>query len=164
MVGIWAPSRCKLSIWLMLQNRVWTADRLLRRQWPNQYFCPPCIRNLETIAHLLRECPFSRRIWERISGWVSLLSLHPQQWDDGAMVAAWFGNLSAVRPASTAKGIRSLVILVCWSVWCECNMRIFQKVERRADQVIAAIQCEARQWSKAGSKWLGAVIAQSVSE
>jgi hypothetical protein len=36
----------------MLQNRVWTADRLLRRQWPNQYFCPPCIRNLETIAHL----------------------------------------------------------------------------------------------------------------
>jgi hypothetical protein len=43
-------------------------------------------------------------------------------------------------------------------------MRIFQKAKRRADQVVAAIQCEARQWSKACSKWLGAVIAQSVSE
>jgi hypothetical protein len=28
----WAPSCCKLSIWLMVQNRVWTTDRLLARE------------------------------------------------------------------------------------------------------------------------------------
>jgi hypothetical protein len=27
----WAPSRCKVFIWLMLQRRIWTADRLLLR-------------------------------------------------------------------------------------------------------------------------------------
>jgi hypothetical protein len=160
---VWAPSRCKFSIWLMLQNRVWKADRLLRREWPNEYFCPLCIRNLETIAHLLKECPFTRSTWERINSWASLPSLHPQQWDDGAMLVAWFGSLSVARPASAAKGIRSLVTLDCWSVWCERNTRIFQKGERNVDQVVAAIQCEARQWSKAGSKRLGVVIAQSVS-
>jgi hypothetical protein len=37
---VWAPSRCKFFVWLMLQNRIWTADRLLMREWPNQYFCP----------------------------------------------------------------------------------------------------------------------------
>jgi hypothetical protein len=31
---VWASSRCKFMIWLMLQNRVWMADRLLLRQWP----------------------------------------------------------------------------------------------------------------------------------
>jgi hypothetical protein len=75
----------------------------------------------------------------------------------------WFGNLSVARPASRAKGIRSLVILVCWSVWCERNKRIFQKAERNIDQVVAAIQGEARQWSKAGSKCLGAVCKRVVS-
>jgi hypothetical protein len=45
---VWAPSRCKFFLWLMLQNRIWTADRLLMREWPNQYFCPLCRRNLET--------------------------------------------------------------------------------------------------------------------
>jgi hypothetical protein len=39
---IWAPSWCKFFTWLMIQNRVWTADRLLLREWPNEYFCPLC--------------------------------------------------------------------------------------------------------------------------
>jgi hypothetical protein len=51
---VWVPSCCKFFVWmlqnrvcnffvwLMLQNRVWTADRLLLRQWPNEYFCPLC--------------------------------------------------------------------------------------------------------------------------
>jgi hypothetical protein len=29
---VWAPSRCKFFIWLMLQNKVWTADRLLLKE------------------------------------------------------------------------------------------------------------------------------------
>jgi hypothetical protein len=34
---------------------------LLQRQWPNEYFCPLCIRNLETSMHLLRESEFSNQ-------------------------------------------------------------------------------------------------------
>jgi hypothetical protein len=39
---VWAPSRCNFFIWLMLQNRIWIADRLLLREWPNDYLCPLC--------------------------------------------------------------------------------------------------------------------------
>jgi hypothetical protein len=53
----------------MLQNRLWTADRLLLRQWPNEYFCPLGVRNLETIRHLHMECPFTQPAWEQISEW-----------------------------------------------------------------------------------------------
>jgi hypothetical protein len=60
---VWAPSRCKFFMWLLLQNRVWTADRLLLREWPNNYFCSLCWRNLETAAHLFVECPELICLW-----------------------------------------------------------------------------------------------------
>jgi hypothetical protein len=56
---VWVLLRCKFFIWLMLQNQVWMADRLLLCKWPNEYFCPLCIHNLETVAHLLMECVYS---------------------------------------------------------------------------------------------------------
>jgi hypothetical protein len=52
---VWAPSRCNFFTWLLLQNHVLTADRLLQREWPNQYFCTLCCRNLETSVHLMSE-------------------------------------------------------------------------------------------------------------
>ena len=55
----WAPAKHRLLAWLMVQNRVLTADRLMARQWPNCYFCQLCIHNLETAEHLLIECPWS---------------------------------------------------------------------------------------------------------
>jgi hypothetical protein len=142
---VWAPSRCKFFVWLMLQNRVWRADRLLLHQWPNEYFCPLRVRGLETITQLLRECPLMQSIWARISGWVSLPRLHPQQWNDDSVLATWYGDLSGALPAPKAKGVKSLIILVCWTVWREHNRRIFDRVERNAGQVVAALQSEARQ-------------------
>jgi hypothetical protein len=49
--GIESTLPTKFFIWLMLQNRIWTADRMQQREWPNQYFCSFCHRNLETVGH-----------------------------------------------------------------------------------------------------------------
>ena len=35
----WAPPKVKFFAWLALQDRIWTADRLEKRDWPN---CGPC--------------------------------------------------------------------------------------------------------------------------
>jgi hypothetical protein len=78
--NVWAPSRCRFFLWLMLQNHVWIADRLMQREWPNQYFCPFCIRNMEIVAHLFTECPVVRQLWLEISNWASLPCFHPQSW------------------------------------------------------------------------------------
>jgi hypothetical protein len=63
-----APPKCKLFIWLMLQYRIWTAARLLIREWPNEYFCQLCLRNLETTHHLFYECPMAAEIWRQVGG------------------------------------------------------------------------------------------------
>lgn len=47
----WASANCKIFSWLVLQNRVWTANQLQIRRWPNNYFCQLCFRNLETVNH-----------------------------------------------------------------------------------------------------------------
>jgi hypothetical protein len=36
--NVWAPSRYKLFLWLMLQNQVWTANRLLQRNGQTNTF------------------------------------------------------------------------------------------------------------------------------
>jgi hypothetical protein len=56
---------------------VWTAARLLIRQWPNEYFCQLCVRNLETATHLFVECPIAKTVWDRVAQWGRLPSLLP---------------------------------------------------------------------------------------
>jgi hypothetical protein len=152
--GAWAPSRCKLSIWLMVQNRVWTADRLLAREWPNQYFCPLCYRNLETIDHLLIKCPLSRQAWSQVSSWTSQPQLHPQSRSPNWGVPEWYNRFACASRSSTAKGVCSIVILVCCSIWKERNARIFDGHEKSISQLVTECRDEARLWVRAGAKAL----------
>lgn len=36
---VWATPSCKFFLWLLLQDRLWTSQRLQLRGWPNNYFC-----------------------------------------------------------------------------------------------------------------------------
>jgi hypothetical protein len=36
------PPKCKFFSWLVFQNRLWTADRLIDRGWLNQKVCMLC--------------------------------------------------------------------------------------------------------------------------
>jgi hypothetical protein len=44
---VWAPPKTKSLAWLALKNRLWTADRLEKRRWPNCGICPLCKRTTE---------------------------------------------------------------------------------------------------------------------
>jgi hypothetical protein len=112
---VWASSQCKFLSWLMLQNRVWTADRLLLREWPNDYFCPLCQRNLETVIHLFQECLVARQVWMEIGNWSLIPSFHPGSWGAIKGMQNWFGNLcgTAQQTAAVTKGAHS------WTIWKE---------------------------------------------
>uniref|UniRef100_A0A0E0CVM4 Uncharacterized protein n=1 Tax=Oryza meridionalis TaxID=40149 RepID=A0A0E0CVM4_9ORYZ len=44
----------------------------------------------------------------------------------------------------------TLVLLVCWMIWKERNMRVFQNQSRTAGFLFAAIKDEAAIWKEAG--------------
>jgi hypothetical protein len=161
---VWAPLQYKFFVWLLLQNRIWTADRLMSREWPKQYFCPLCNRNLETTDHLLIECPWSRRIWMDISRWTSSSCLQPHCWRASWGVMEWFSRLTVSSGSAKAKGRRSLVILVCWAIWRERNSRIFEAEEKSLPRLLAAIRDEAMLWVQARAKHLSLLVGSQCSE
>lgn len=56
----------KDEAWLVIHNRLWTADRLQCRGWPNCEFCPLCNQVLESAAHLLYQYRYTIRVWNDI--------------------------------------------------------------------------------------------------
>jgi hypothetical protein len=76
----WAPPKVKFFAWLVNQGRIWTADRLAKRGWPNCGLCPLCKQHTESIDHLFVHCRFTIRIWGLLKEWAGLNELHPMQW------------------------------------------------------------------------------------
>uniref|UniRef100_A0A453GU55 Reverse transcriptase zinc-binding domain-containing protein n=1 Tax=Aegilops tauschii subsp. strangulata TaxID=200361 RepID=A0A453GU55_AEGTS len=62
----WAPSKVKFFAWLALQDRLWHADRLEKRGWPNCGPCPLCRRVQECGPHLFFRCRFTLRLWNLV--------------------------------------------------------------------------------------------------
>jgi hypothetical protein len=73
----WAPPKCKLFSWLIIQNWVWMADRLARRGWPNGRNCPLCRCHDESAAHLIFKCRLSVRLWTMIMDWLRIHDFDP---------------------------------------------------------------------------------------
>ena len=74
------PQKCKFFAWLVISNRIWTADSLHRRGWPNCNLCPLCQQVPESAAHLLFQCRYTIRVWGMIKGWLALHDVRPDEW------------------------------------------------------------------------------------
>jgi hypothetical protein len=66
--------------------------------------------------------------------------------------------------SAKAKGAQTLSILVCRSIWCERNARVFHGEEKSITRTVTEIRDEAMLWIKAGAKHLAVLVAGSVSE
>jgi hypothetical protein len=149
----WAPPKVKNHAWLVLQNRLWTADRLRKRGWDNCGLCPLCKQTEETNNHLFVHCRFTTRIWEQIRDWLGIVGLHPRQWA-GIDIQDWWSSL--VEGASPhRKGLSSLALLVVWEIWKERNARVFRNKLSANVVIFELVKAEARLWTLAGAKRLG---------
>uniref|UniRef100_R7VYI8 Reverse transcriptase zinc-binding domain-containing protein n=1 Tax=Aegilops tauschii TaxID=37682 RepID=R7VYI8_AEGTA len=88
----------KFFVWTLLQNRLWTADRLLARRWDHNDACSGCDQTLETAKHLILECPFAKEVWFRASASFPL----------------------AAQAASSASSINSVVVAQAWAKKFNC--------------------------------------------
>jgi hypothetical protein len=123
-------SSCKFKFfgWLAIHNWVWTADRLEARRWLNQGTCTLCRLHVETSLHLFRDCGFTKRLWKEIATGTQNSNLHPSAWPPSETLEKWWTAMSNA-PGTSRKGLRSLIILVCWEIWKERNARVFERIE-----------------------------------
>ena len=71
--------RCKTIIWLAIQNRCWTADRLQKGGLPHLDHCPLYDQEDETVQHILTTCVFARQFWFAVLLPLNLVILVPNR-------------------------------------------------------------------------------------
>lgn len=114
----WALPKCKLFAWPVIKNRIWTADRLERRGWPNCGLCQLCRKEPESTTHLLLKCRYSICVWEAVKTWLGATELCIGQWGGLPLVhACW--NATVLSHGHMRRAIATTLMLVTW----HCGMR-----------------------------------------
>lgn len=119
-----AEEKVRFFTWLLLQDRLWTADRLQRRGWAHDARCCLCDQVLESANHLFLECPFAKEVWNEMVGsdaalvhTVTTVSSIPDYWTELSK-----GSKEQITTTS----------YTVWNIWNERNRRIFQGKKMRA--------------------------------
>jgi hypothetical protein len=102
--------------WLLLQNRVWTADRLLPRQWQNEYFYP---LSRQQHGNGLSSVPGVSALTlclDRNKQMAFLALAEPAKLESDLGLQDWSAYVAGSSSSVRDKGGRSMVILGCWII------------------------------------------------
>jgi hypothetical protein len=55
--------KCMFFTWLLLQNKLWTANQITRQGGQINQICQLCKTQPETAFHIMADCSFSRVVW-----------------------------------------------------------------------------------------------------
>ena len=144
----------------MFHNRVWTADRLAKRNLPHPESCPLCDQEDETINHLLVGCVFARQVWSLVLHQFGLLHLAPQS--AVTRFSGWWKRSTAAIPKEARKGLNSLIILVAWEIWKHRNTCVFDNKWPSVQEVLRSISAEGVLWCSAGASKLQELVIRSL--
>ncbi|CAN1170712.1 Putative ribonuclease H protein At1g65750 [Linum perenne] len=112
-VWSWAgPNRIRYFLWLAAKERLVTNTARLRRGLTQDASCPQCAAREESIAHILRDCPFAVETWRRVEG----VDINGGVWQEPYQT--WL-QVSLRSDADLKFGI------TCWYLWRARNERIF---------------------------------------
>jgi hypothetical protein len=132
-----APAEVKFFIWLAIQDRCWTSERMQRHGLVNHGPCALCSQEAEAIDHLLLGCAFSREIWFktlRTCHWQNLTPSHD------ACLAEWWTQSRKQVSKGRRKAFDSLVVLVARCIWLERNSRVFRNQSSTVTQLLQHIR------------------------
>jgi len=62
----WTENKCKIHAWILLHNKILTADNMQKRDWPHQDHCVLCNDPLKTGIHLSLLFPFAKAVWDQV--------------------------------------------------------------------------------------------------
>ncbi|CAN1848775.1 Putative ribonuclease H protein At1g65750 [Linum perenne] len=117
------PNHVRFFLWLTAHNRLLTNGERKRRHLADDDLCNHCKSAPEDALHVLRECPFARKLWISI--------LPPDH-----LPTFFTGNLHdwLLRELKD-KELGQLVGITSWLLWKARNEAIFEKVFVTSDQL-----------------------------
>lgn len=126
--NIWkakTEKKCKLFAWILIQNKILTADNLQSRGWPHNDACALCHGPLETCYHLCLACPFAEAVWSHITSSEHFTEIDVTQQANFNTLADWWDHSLRLIPKERKRAFNGLAIYTMWNLWKERNRRIF---------------------------------------
>jgi len=113
-----AEGKHKFFSWLLLQTKILTADKLIKRNWPCDPVCKLCDQEQETAIHLCLGCVYAREVWTLMEDWSGGLVRVPEQ---GLQIEDWWRNLLMHLPKKERRVAAALLMYTVWNIWKERN-------------------------------------------
>jgi hypothetical protein len=149
--------KCKFFAWMVIQNRIWTTDRLERHGWENCGRCKLYNQVQESAVHLLFKCRFMIRVWSNAKTWIGLNDITPSDCHIAPSVKRLW-TVVIHRTSQFRKALPSFVMITLWEIWKEKNARAFQNQYPTIMLVFEKIEMEPKMWSLARSKALSVLM------
>ena len=128
-----AGNKCKVHAWILMHDKILTADNMQKRVWPHQEHRVLCNGPLETRLYLSLLCPFARAIWCQVLSWENFDVQLPQQ--DPQCLVDWWEDAATKVPKQECRTFNEVFIYIVWNLWKERNWRIFENEHKTSAQV-----------------------------
>jgi hypothetical protein len=139
-MAIWkakTEGKQRFFAWLLVQQKILTADKLMARNWPCNPNCVLCDQELETANHLCLQCVFAQEVWLLVAGWTDGL-IHPP--DRQANLELWWNEALSATSGKEKIKKASIMIYTAWNIWKERNRRVFAKKTTRPRRILQLIK------------------------
>jgi len=135
--------------WILVQNKLLTADNLALRGWPHQDNYILCNGPLERGLHLCLNCPFAQEVWSTVAAWENFGNLQQVlQTQADTLIEWWELTLTSVQK-ERRREFNGMAIHIMWNLWKERNRRIFNNNSSTALQVAGRAKDDLVQYRRA---------------
>ena len=134
-----AEGKVKFFLWLALQNRNWTAERLRARGLPHNDLCSLCDQQFEMASHLALTCPFAKEVWAFFQ---ATNPLAVQIAATSSSINEWWDKARRGKVDEQKKRDTAMAAYVIWHLWKERGRRIFQDDSASTSTVAGLIRAD----------------------
>ena len=138
--SVHAEPKHRFFTWLLVQEKILTADKLQARNWTCNPLCSLCGSAPETAQHICLQCPFAQRVWELVQTWTQDLVTKPEV---GATIEDWWIQSLQNLKKNQRRTKAAAIMYTFWNLWKERNRRTFEAKEAQPTSVLQLIKEEA---------------------
>ncbi|KAJ9535397.1 hypothetical protein OSB04_un001487 [Centaurea solstitialis] len=121
-------------LWLAINERLRTLDRLLKWKVKEEGVCVLCNVGMENHSHIFVECAYAREVWNCLEGVSGIYFLISSMEGDGNSWSTLIEKLSGVKVGNSIWSIIHRLVLAAgvYFIWQERNKRLHGEASRSA--------------------------------
>ena len=145
-------NKCRFFMWLLLQCKLPTANRIIQRGSTANAVCKLCHCRQETTLHMVANCFYAKDVWRLLANRTSFSFVqHPSQLSN---VQYWWEQITkAIGLDHTL--LRQILTYATWNIWKECCRRVFDNKALPAAHLIPLIVQEVAAYHQAHATPVG---------